>query len=83
MPRFSERTLLIKILSPLLFSAPDRYLCQLSKIKPLDFLAQKKDWGQFIAAFEKQWNEFILYVRLFNTSSIFYEIDCYFRQQFY
>ncbi len=61
-PRVQEYTWLIKTFSPLLFSAPDRYFSQLSNVTAYDFLNKKKDWGQFIAALEKPWNDFILYV---------------------
>lgn len=61
-PEVWEHTWLIKTFSPLLFSAPDRYLNQLSNVTAGDFLRKKKDWGQFIAALEKPWNDFILYV---------------------
>ncbi len=66
-----DRTFLMKIFSPFLFSAPDRYLRLLSKTKALDFLAEKKDWGHFIAELEKPWNDFILYVSVSILPQIF------------
>lgn len=61
-PEVWKHTWLIKIFSPLLFSAPDRYFHQLSNVSAYDFYLKKKDWGHFIAALEKPWNNFILYV---------------------
>ncbi len=79
-----KHTWLIKTFSPLLFSAPDRYLKQLSNVTADDFLTKKKDWGQFIAALEKPWTDFILYV---STSVFFFKLEdkAYddFRQQFF
>lgn len=55
------RTLLIRLLSPLLFFAPDRNLQRLRLINPVDFL-NSRSWSPFIASWEKSWNDYILYV---------------------
>lgn len=55
------RTPLIRILSPLLFFAPDRHLEQLQLVNPAEFIFEQS-WSEFIAARERPWNDFILYV---------------------
>lgn len=57
------RTLLIKIISPLLFLAPDRYFTKIEFANPNDFWL-KNEWPQFIASLEGPWSDFTLYVRL-------------------
>ncbi len=55
------RTILIRVVSPWLFSSPDRYLRILANVKPIDFFA-KNFWPDFVATLERPWSDCTLYV---------------------
>lgn len=57
-----ERSLLITLLSPLLFLAPDAYLREMEKIST-DGIISESDWQRFIAKLLAQWEHVILWVR--------------------
>jgi hypothetical protein len=58
-----ERSLLITLLSPLLFLAPDSYLREMEKIWT-DETIRELDWKRFITRLLAQWESVILWVRL-------------------
>lgn len=57
-----DRSLILKILSPLLFSAPDVHLQALRRIY-VDRLVIESAWKVFIDKLNKEWQEFLLLVR--------------------
>jgi hypothetical protein len=57
-----KRTLLIKLLSPLLFYAPDFHFVGLQKLYT-DGLVRHRGWAEFITRLNGEWKEFTLYVR--------------------
>ena len=57
-----ERTLLITLLSPLLFLAPDTYLREMEKIWTDDVIIEPY-WKTFMAKLLAQWKGVILWVR--------------------
>lgn len=74
------RTILIRVVSPWLFSSPDRYLRILANVKPIDFFA-KNFWPDFVATLERPWSDCTLYVcRLSCSTALFIDIlfagDC-------
>jgi len=56
-----QRTLLIKSLSPFLFSAPDFHLRTLQKMW-VDGIMHKAIWEQSVKKMNDEWQEFILFV---------------------
>ena len=57
-----ERSLLITLLSPLLFLAPDAYLREMEKLWT-DEIIKVSDWRRFIAKLLTQWENVILWVK--------------------
>ena len=57
-----ERSLLITLLSPLLFVAPDAYLREMEKLWT-DGTIREPDWKGFISKLLAQWESVILWVR--------------------
>jgi hypothetical protein len=57
-----KKTLLIKLLSPLLFYAPDFHFVGLQTIYT-DGLIRHRGWAEFITRLNGEWQEFTLYVR--------------------
>ncbi len=57
-----SRSLLIKILAPTLWNAPDAHLRALEKIW-IDNTTSAVSWRQFIQKLKDEWQEFTLYVR--------------------
>jgi hypothetical protein len=57
-----ERSLLITLLSPLLFLAPDAYLWEMEKTW-MDGIIREPDWKRFISKLLAQWESVILWVR--------------------
>jgi hypothetical protein len=58
-----RRTLLIRLFSPILFAAPLQHLLALEKIW-VDEIVHEPTWKVLIDKFNKQWEEFILFVSL-------------------
>jgi len=56
-----EKTLLIKILSPLCFYGPNVHLNKLLKIS-IDTLVRKNDWAALLEKLTEEWKDFTLYV---------------------
>ncbi len=56
-----RRTLLIRLLSPLLFATPLQHLMALEKIW-VDGVVHEPTWKMFINKFNKRWEEAILFV---------------------
>ena len=56
-----KRSLLIRILSPILFCAPETHLVSLEKIW-IDKTIKQVPWNSFLAKLERDWEQFILYV---------------------
>ncbi|KAJ7485400.1 hypothetical protein FB451DRAFT_1363351 [Mycena latifolia] len=54
-----RRTLLITLLSPMLFYAPDFYLFNLYTIYP-DGIIRHRDWPEFITRLHNEWRQFTL-----------------------
>lgn len=54
-----ERTLLITLLTPALFSAPEAYLREISK-KWVDEIINERDWRNFISGLLKEWEQLII-----------------------
>jgi len=57
-----ERSLLITLLSPLLFLAPDAYLREMERLWT-DEVIREADWKWFISKLLAQWENVILWVR--------------------
>lgn len=57
----SRRSLLVTVLSPLLFHSPDTHLRGLEKIW-VDKVITEKPWKTFVETLKNEWIEFILYV---------------------
>jgi hypothetical protein len=57
----TKRTWLIKILSPILFAAPEVHLKSLEKMW-IDKTIKAVPWKAFVGKLEREWAEFILYV---------------------
>jgi hypothetical protein len=55
-------SMFIKILSPLLFYAPNFHLSRLQAIS-IDGLIRPREWPEFLMGLNSEWGEFILYVR--------------------
>ena len=64
-----ERTLLITLLSPALFFAPEAYLQELEK-KWVDEVIIQEDWRNFISGLLKEWEQLILAVCYYATSKL-------------
>ena len=58
-----KRTLLISLISPFLYNAPDVHLRSLEQLF-IDGTINRLPWGEFIGKMLSDWQEFILYVRL-------------------
>jgi hypothetical protein len=61
-PTVEKRTALIKMLSPLLFYAPDFHLLGLHATHT-DGLIRHRGWSEFVTRLNNEWQEFTLYVR--------------------
>lgn len=57
--RKHQRSLLIQLLSPLLFSAPDVHLKSLESIL-VDRIVRLGSWNRFIGKLNSEWSEFTL-----------------------
>ncbi|RXW22046.1 hypothetical protein EST38_g3804 [Candolleomyces aberdarensis] len=66
-----HKTLLIKILSPLLFSAPDVHMGSLEKLW-VDGLMHGPAWRELIEKLNDEWQEFALYAMLLLIANIAY-----------
>ncbi|KAJ7037862.1 hypothetical protein C8F04DRAFT_1090422 [Mycena alexandri] len=64
-----KRTLLIKILSPLLFYAPDFHLLGLETIFS-DGLIRNRGWSEFIMRLNNEWQEFTLYATVVLNANV-------------
>ncbi|KAH9050809.1 hypothetical protein EDB87DRAFT_1827322 [Lactarius vividus] len=64
-----ERTLLITLLSPTLFLAPEGYLRELEKVW-IDDVVFERDWRRFISGLLKEWEQLILSVYYRATSKL-------------
>ncbi|KAJ7754473.1 hypothetical protein B0H16DRAFT_1542487 [Mycena metata] len=64
-----KRTLLIKILSPLLFYAPDFHLVGLETIFS-DGLIRNRGWSEFIMRLNNEWQEFTLYATVVLNANV-------------
>ncbi|RXW15951.1 hypothetical protein EST38_g9904 [Candolleomyces aberdarensis] len=70
-PERKHKTLLIKILSPLLFSAPDVHLASLVKMW-VDGLMHGPVWREAIGKLNEEWQEFILYATVLLNANVAY-----------
>lgn len=68
-PLVQPRTLLVKILSPFVFWAPDIHLQALEKIW-VDRVIHNVAWDEFIKKRITEWQDFSLIVQLLNPCSI-------------
>ncbi|RXW22040.1 hypothetical protein EST38_g3817 [Candolleomyces aberdarensis] len=66
-----HKTLLIKILSPLLFSAPDVHLPALEKMW-VDGLMHSPVWREAIGKLNEEWQEFTLYASVLLNANVAY-----------
>ncbi|KAH9947505.1 hypothetical protein B0H21DRAFT_738326 [Amylocystis lapponica] len=64
-----RRTLLISLLSPLFFNAPDIHLRSLEKLW-VDGLINRLPWGNFIGRMQSDWQEFILYATVMLNANV-------------
>ncbi|KAJ6588820.1 hypothetical protein B0H19DRAFT_220413 [Mycena capillaripes] len=64
-----KRTLLIKLLSPLLFYAPDFHLVGLQTIYT-DGLIRHRGWSEFITRLNREWQEFTLYATVVLNANV-------------
>ncbi|KAF7325825.1 hypothetical protein MKEN_00433200 [Mycena kentingensis (nom. inval.)] len=67
--KYRRRTLLVKILSPLLFYAPDFQLDGLHKIYN-DRLVRRRGWSEFVTRLTGEWTEFILYATVVLNANV-------------
>ncbi|KAF7301303.1 hypothetical protein MIND_00695300 [Mycena indigotica] len=65
----SHRTLLIKILTPILFYAPDFHLEGLRKIYT-DGVVRHRGWSEFVTRLTSEWQEFILYATVVLNANV-------------
>nr|GAT46161.1 predicted protein [Mycena chlorophos] len=65
----SKRTLLIRILSPMLFYAPDFHLKGLHKIYT-DGLVRHSGWSDFVNRLTSEWQEFTLYATVVLNANV-------------
>ncbi|KAJ7266926.1 hypothetical protein B0H12DRAFT_1320913 [Mycena haematopus] len=64
-----KRTMLIKMLSPLLFYAPDFHLLGLHAINT-DGLIRHSGWAQFVTRLNSEWQEFTLYATVVLNANV-------------
>ncbi|KAJ7640899.1 hypothetical protein DFH06DRAFT_1477813 [Mycena polygramma] len=64
-----KRTLLIKLLCPLLFYAPDFHLAGLQTIYT-DGLIRHRGWSEFITRLNSEWQEFTLYATVLLNANV-------------
>ncbi|KAJ7893577.1 hypothetical protein B0H13DRAFT_2527448 [Mycena leptocephala] len=64
-----KRTLLIKLLSPLLFYAPDFHFVGLQKLYT-DGLVRHRGWAEFITRLNGEWKEFTLYATVVLNANV-------------
>ncbi|KAJ6595731.1 hypothetical protein DFH09DRAFT_973865 [Mycena vulgaris] len=64
-----KRTMLISLLSPLLFYAPDFHLVSLQKIY-IDGLIRHRGWSEFITRLNNEWQEFTLYATVVLNANV-------------
>ncbi|KAJ6488057.1 hypothetical protein C8R45DRAFT_265104 [Mycena sanguinolenta] len=64
-----KRTMLIKLLSPLLFYAPDFHLLGLHAINT-DGLIRHSGWAQFVTRLNSEWQEFTLYATVVLNANV-------------
>lgn len=65
----NPRTLLVTILSPVLFWAPNDHLRALEKIW-VDNIVHHGPWIRFIEKLNTEWQDFILFVRLLHSACL-------------
>ncbi|KAJ7921495.1 hypothetical protein B0H13DRAFT_2655993 [Mycena leptocephala] len=65
----SKRTLLIKLLSPLLFYAPDFHFVGLQKLYT-DGIVRDRGWAEFITRLDGEWQEFTLYATVVLNANV-------------
>ena len=61
-------TILIKALAPLLWEAPEVHLRGLNEVF-VDGIVSKTSWDAFFANLQKEWQEYVLYVRRQSVAS--------------
>ncbi|KAJ7359247.1 hypothetical protein DFH08DRAFT_686330, partial [Mycena albidolilacea] len=64
-----KQTMFIKILSPLLFYAPNFHLSRLHTIS-IDGLIRYREWPEFFMGLNSEWGEFILYATVVLTANV-------------
>ncbi|KAF8140848.1 hypothetical protein K438DRAFT_698068 [Mycena galopus ATCC 62051] len=64
-----KRTMSMKILSPLCFSAPDSHLFGLRTIHT-DRLIPQREWPEFVRGLTSQWQEFTLYATVILNANV-------------
>ena len=62
------RSWLITILSPIFFWAPEIHLSELDKLW-VDEIVYQVSWKRFIDKLQSEWQEFIVFVRIFSSQS--------------
>lgn len=64
-----EKSWLIKLLSPILFSAPDAHLRSLEKMW-IDGVMHRSSWEPFITKLNTEWQDIILVVSVSNPKNM-------------
>jgi len=64
-----NRTLLIRLISPILFFAPETHLSSLEKIY-VDEIIKKHPWKTFVTRLEEDWIQYVLYSTVLLTADV-------------